>query len=106
MQLIYAEQIANCDCRIILDPDICYIQDHRISHLVGTDPVVVIHVFESLAGFVFLSLRSPVLSVLPVLLRPHRRLLSGIIVWVIFLTPDYLLCFVEVFYGQFWVESL
>jgi hypothetical protein len=61
-------------------------------------PVVVIHiVFGSLTGFVFLSLRPPVLSAPPVLLRPRRRLLSGIIVWVIFLSPDYLLYFVEVF---------
>jgi hypothetical protein len=61
-------------------------------------PVIVIHsVFESLTGFIFLSLCPPVLSAPPMLLRPHHHLLSGIIVWVIFLTLDYLLCFVEVF---------
>jgi hypothetical protein len=62
------------------------------------DPVVVIHsVFGSLTGFIFLPLRPPVLSALHVLLRSRRHLLSGIIVWVIFLAPDYLLCFIEVF---------
>jgi hypothetical protein len=61
-------------------------------------PIVVIHsVFGSLTGFIFLSLRPPVLSAQHVLLRSRRHLLSGIIVWVIFLAPDYLLCFVEVF---------
>jgi hypothetical protein len=61
-------------------------------------PVIVIHnVFGSLADFIFLPLRPPVLSAPPVLLRPRRRLLNGIIIWVIFLTPDYLLCFVKVF---------
>jgi hypothetical protein len=37
-------------------------------------------VFESLTGFIFLPLRPPVLSAPPLLLRPHRRLLNGIIV--------------------------
>jgi hypothetical protein len=61
-------------------------------------PVVVIHsVFGILTGVIFLSLRPPVLSAPPVLLRPRRHLLSGIIVWVIFLVPDYLVCFVKVF---------
>jgi hypothetical protein len=61
-------------------------------------PVVVIHsIFESLTDFIFLPLRPPVLSAPPVLLHPRRHLLSGIIVWVIFLAPGYLLCFVEVF---------
>jgi hypothetical protein len=61
-------------------------------------PVVVIHsVFRSLTGFIFLPLRPPVLSAPPVLLRPHRRLFNGIIVWVILLAPDYLLCFIVVF---------
>jgi hypothetical protein len=36
MQLISAGQITDHDCRVILDPDICYIQDHHTSHLVGT----------------------------------------------------------------------
>jgi hypothetical protein len=61
-------------------------------------PVVVIHnVFGSLTSVIFLLLRLPVLSAPPVLLRPRRHLLSGIIVWVIFLAPGYLLCFVKVF---------
>jgi hypothetical protein len=61
-------------------------------------PVVVIHnVFGSLTSVIFLLLRPPVLSAPPVLLRPRRHLLSGIIVWVIFLAPGYLLCFVKVF---------
>jgi hypothetical protein len=61
-------------------------------------PVVVIHnVFRSLTGFIFLSLRLSVLSAPPMLLRPRRHLLSGIIVWVIFLAPNYLLCFIEIF---------
>jgi hypothetical protein len=60
-------------------------------------PVVVIHnIFGSLTGFIFLSLRPPVLLAPHVLLRPCCHLLNGIIIWVIFLTPDYLLCFVEV----------
>jgi hypothetical protein len=63
-------------------------------------PVVVIHsVFGSLTGFIFLPLRPSVLSAPPVLFRPRCHLLSGIIVWVIFLAPGYLLCFVEVFRG-------
>jgi hypothetical protein len=61
-------------------------------------PVVVIHnVFGSLTDFLFLPLRPLVLSTLPMLLRSHRRLLSGIVVWFIFITPDYLHCFIEVF---------
>jgi hypothetical protein len=61
-------------------------------------PVVVIHnVFGSSTGFIFLPLRPPVLSASPVLLHPRRHLLSDIIVWVIFLAPDYLLCLIEVF---------
>jgi hypothetical protein len=60
-------------------------------------PVIVIHsVFGNLIDFIFLPLRPPVLSALPVLLCPRCHLLSGTIVWVIFLAPGYLLCFVEV----------
>jgi hypothetical protein len=98
MQLMSAGQIADHDYRAILDPDACYIQDHRTGHLVGTGLVVVIHsVFGSLTDFIFLPLRPLVLSAPPVLLHLRHHLLSGIIVWVIFLAPDYLLCFVEVF---------
>jgi hypothetical protein len=61
-------------------------------------PIVMIHnVCGSLTSYIFLPLRPPVLSALPVLLSPHRYLFSGIIVWDIFLAPDYLLYFVEVF---------
>jgi hypothetical protein len=97
-QLMSAGQIADHDCRVILDPDVCYIQDRRTGHLVSTGPVVVIHiVFGSLTDFIFLPLCPPVLSALLVLLHPRRHLLSGIIIWVIFLAPGYLLCFIEVF---------
>jgi hypothetical protein len=92
IQLMSARQIADHDYHVILDPDVCYIQGHR------TGP----HRRDSqrlweLDWLVFLLLRSLVLLAPPVMLRPHRRLLSGIIVWVIFLSPDYLLCFFEVF---------
>jgi hypothetical protein len=61
-------------------------------------PVGVIHiVFESLTDFIFLSLFLPVLSAPPLLLHPHHRLLSGIIVWATFVAPDCLLCFIKVF---------
>jgi hypothetical protein len=70
-------------------------------------PIIVIHnIFESLTGFIFLPLHPSVLSAPPMLLHPRHHLLSGIIIWVIFLAPSYLLCFIEVFYGQFWVKSL
>jgi hypothetical protein len=69
-----AGQIADHDCCVILDPDVLYIQDRRTGHLVGTGPVVMIHsVFGCLTGFIFLPLRPPVLSALPVLLHPHRH---------------------------------
>jgi hypothetical protein len=81
MQLMSARQIVDHDCRVILDPNICYIQDRHTGHLVGTGPVIVIHnVFGSLTGFIFLLLRPPVQSALHALLRPRRHLLSGIIV--------------------------
>jgi hypothetical protein len=48
-------------------------------------------VFESLTGFVFLPLRSPVLPILLSLFRPHHHFISDIIVWVIFVDLDYLL---------------
>jgi hypothetical protein len=61
-------------------------------------PIIVMHnVCGSLTGFIFLPLRPPVLSAPPVLLRPRHHLLSGIIVWDIFLALSYLLCFIEVF---------
>jgi hypothetical protein len=38
MQLMFAGQITNHDCRVILDPNFCYIQDRRTGHPVGTGP--------------------------------------------------------------------
>jgi hypothetical protein len=38
MQLMSTGQITDYDCRVILDPDFCYIQDRRTGHLVGTSP--------------------------------------------------------------------
>jgi hypothetical protein len=61
-------------------------------------PVSVIdNVFGSLTDFVFLLLRLSILSALLMLLCPHHCLISGIIIWVTFVAPDYLLCFVEDF---------
>jgi hypothetical protein len=61
-------------------------------------PVVVIHsIFESLTGFIFLPLRPLVLLALPMLLYLRRRLLSDIIIWVIFMPPNYLHYFIDVF---------
>jgi hypothetical protein len=31
-------KITNHDCRVILDSDFCYFQDHRMGHLVRTSP--------------------------------------------------------------------
>jgi hypothetical protein len=36
MHLMFAGQITDHDCRVILDPDVCYIQDRHTGHLVGT----------------------------------------------------------------------
>jgi hypothetical protein len=88
MQLMSAGQIADHDWRVILDPNVYYIQDRRIGHLVGTGPIVVIrNVFGSLYGFILLPLRPLVLSAPPVLFHPRRHLLSCIIIWVIILAP-------------------
>jgi hypothetical protein len=38
MEFMSAGQITNHDCRVILDPDVCYIQDRHTSYLVGTGP--------------------------------------------------------------------
>jgi hypothetical protein len=38
MKLMLARQITDHDYRVILDPNFCYIQDHRTNHLVGTGP--------------------------------------------------------------------
>jgi hypothetical protein len=98
MQLMSARQIVDHDCRAILDPDVCYIQDYRTGHLVGTGPIVMIHsVCGSLTDFIFLLLRPLILSAPPVLLHPCHHLFSGIIIWDIFLAPGYLLCFIKVF---------
>jgi hypothetical protein len=61
-------------------------------------PIIMIHnIFGSLTGFIFLPLRPPVLSALPSLLHPSRRLLSGIIVWATLVAVVCQHCFVEVF---------
>jgi hypothetical protein len=38
MQLMSAGQIADHDCSVFLEPDVCYIQDRRTGHLVGAGP--------------------------------------------------------------------
>jgi hypothetical protein len=38
IKLMSAGQITDHDCRVILDPDFCYIQGRRTGHLVGTGP--------------------------------------------------------------------
>jgi hypothetical protein len=38
IQLMYVVQITDHDYRVILDPDVFYIQDHCTGHLVGTGP--------------------------------------------------------------------
>jgi hypothetical protein len=38
MQLMSTSQLTDHDCRVILDPDFCYVQDHRTGRLVGIDP--------------------------------------------------------------------
>jgi hypothetical protein len=38
MQLMSTGQIADHDSPVILDPNVCYIQDHRTGHLVGSGP--------------------------------------------------------------------
>jgi hypothetical protein len=38
MQLMSAGKITDHDYHFILNTDVCYIQDHRTSHLVGTGP--------------------------------------------------------------------
>jgi hypothetical protein len=38
MQLMSARQITNHDCRVIIDPNICYIHDLHTGHLVDTGP--------------------------------------------------------------------
>jgi hypothetical protein len=38
IQLMSTGQITDHECRVILDPDFCYIRDHRTGQLVGTGP--------------------------------------------------------------------
>jgi hypothetical protein len=98
MQLMSNGQITDHDCCVILDPDVCYIQNRRASHWLTLALIVVIHsVFGSLTGFVFLPLRPPVLLAPPMLLHPSHCLHSGIIVYVIFVAPGCPHCFVEAF---------
>jgi hypothetical protein len=98
MHLMSARQITDHNCCVILDPDFAIFRIIALVTWLALAPVVVIHsVCGSLTGFIFLPLRPPVLSALPVLLHPRRHWLSGIIVWDIFLAPSYLLWFIEVF---------
>jgi hypothetical protein len=61
-------------------------------------PIIVIHrVFGSLTGFIFLLLLLPALSALLMLRHPHHYLLSGIIIYVTFVTPACWHYFIEVF---------
>jgi hypothetical protein len=69
----------------------------RVIWLVLVPGAVTHNVFGCLTDFVFLPLHPTVLTILPSLLHPRHRFLSGIIVWVIFVVLDYLLCFVDVF---------
>jgi hypothetical protein len=63
----------------------------RVTWLVLALVVMIHSVFGSLTGFVFLPLPLPVSPALLVLLHPHHLLLSGIIIWVIFVALDCLL---------------
>ena len=66
--------------------------------LVGTGPVdVILSVFGSLTGFVFLSLLLSVLLILLHLRHPHHLLLIGIIIWDISVARVCLRLFVVVF---------
>jgi hypothetical protein len=95
MQLMSAGQITNHDCRVILHPDFCHIQDRHTGQRLVLAPGAMTHIiFGSLTGFIFLLLHPLVLLSL---LHPHHRFLSGITVWVIFVVLNYLLCFIEVF---------
>jgi hypothetical protein len=59
---------------------------------------VILSVFGSSIGFVFLLLPLPVLWALLLLHRLLPLLLSGIIAWDIYVVPGYLLLFVVVFW--------
>ncbi|WVZ71374.1 hypothetical protein U9M48_019966 [Paspalum notatum var. saurae] len=59
----------------------------RVTWFVLALVVVILSVFGSLTGFVFLPLRLPVLTAPLWLLYPLRLLLSGIIGWVTFVAP-------------------
>jgi hypothetical protein len=37
MQFMSTGQITDHDCHVILDHDVCYIQDRRTGHLIDTD---------------------------------------------------------------------
>ncbi|WVZ71258.1 hypothetical protein U9M48_019867 [Paspalum notatum var. saurae] len=71
----------------------------RVTWLVLALVVVILSVFGSLNGFVFLPLRLPILTAPLWLLRPLLLLLSGIIGWVTFVAPVniFLMLFVRSF---------
>ena len=98
MRLMSAGQIADHDYHVILDPDVCYIQDRRTGHLVGTGP----RRRDSQRLWELDWLRLP--SAAPASLVSSAYAASstssfahGIIVWVIFVAPACRLYFVEVF---------
>jgi hypothetical protein len=81
MQLMSTGQIADHNYHVILDPDVCYIQDCRISHLVGTGPHR--HDSQRLWEFDLLHLPSvvPVSPVSSTYATSSTSSLSGIIIW-------------------------
>jgi hypothetical protein len=38
MHLMSTSQLTDHDCRVILDPDLCYAQNQHTSHLIGVGP--------------------------------------------------------------------
>jgi hypothetical protein len=98
MQLMSARQIADHDCRVILDPDVCYIQDRCTGHLIGTGPrchdsqclweLDLLHLPSAMPASTVSSAYAA--SSTSSFAQWHHRLghLSG---------PGYLLCFIEVF---------
>jgi hypothetical protein len=80
MQLMSVVQLTDHDCCVIRDPDfVMFRTDARVTWLVLALAVMILNIFGSLTGLIFLP---PRLSVLldPLLLLLPRRLLSDIIV--------------------------
>jgi hypothetical protein len=98
MQVMSVGQITDHNCRVILDPDFCHIQDRCTDHLVGTDPWCrdSQHLWEldwlRVPSTTTASLASPAIAA-----SSMSSFSQCIIVYVIFVVLDYLLCFVEVF---------